>query len=630
MDQLEDLLQRCTVRLSLPGGNWGTGFFVAPGLILTCEHVVKAGLVRVHLQDVENWAEAIVEQSFPDPYDIALLRVDVPEGDSLPSVFLDKDVQSRDPLYLFGYPDKDFPNGCPATVDCEGLTGDKPGLIKFSLGQVRPGMSGAPLLNQRTRKVCGMVKFTRDRSSALGGGAISTAVILEKLPDLLVLQRELYESNSQWNSLVLNAASNRSVNQSNSDSTTYQTLTGNRSISFIGGEHHHAMNSRESKPIEHKILMLSANPRSPKLPRRNKELDSIKSALERSILARSRQGRDGTSFGMPINGLKIQASNLSQQLSEIQPFIVCISGEQEGIDGLILANKLNETENEHQSKLIAELFKSYSKIISCIILNGCFCEEQASETALNIDFVVGIRMHLDHKNTIKFLGEFFYQLNLVNSVDIAFNLSLNGLKRLSDSELGDLPILFKKGDEINKRKLEEELSSVNKSISIDQENVELWRRKAQLHTELNQPDQADQSYEKASSLSPKDYEIRTEQGEALEKLGEYEKASNIYDKALELDLGEKDYRIWWKKGKLLVEIKKYSEAVECYDKAAILQPPFPDNYIIFREYGFILRELGKFQESIFHYKKSLTIEPKYRASSYEKKQVYKKMYFSRN
>lgn len=40
---LEELLQRCTVKLRVPGQmGWGTGFFVAPGWILTCAHVVKS------------------------------------------------------------------------------------------------------------------------------------------------------------------------------------------------------------------------------------------------------------------------------------------------------------------------------------------------------------------------------------------------------------------------------------------------------------------------------------------------------------------------------------------------------------------------------------------------------------
>ncbi len=204
MSQLENLLQQCTVKLTLPGG-WGTGFFVAPEWILTCTHVVreaKGEPVQVRWQKQENWAKAMVERSLPDPYDLALLRVTLPIDANPPCVYLDVAIQSRDPLYLFGYPDQDFPNGCPVTFNCEGLTGDEPGLIKFALGQVRPGMSGAPLLNQRTGKVCGIVKFTRDRSFDLGGGAIPTRVILEQFPQLREFQKEFHGGDHRWSKLV--------------------------------------------------------------------------------------------------------------------------------------------------------------------------------------------------------------------------------------------------------------------------------------------------------------------------------------------------------------------------------------------------------------------------------------------
>ena len=39
---LYELLRQCTVRVSISGKvGHGTGFFVAPGLILTCAHVIK-------------------------------------------------------------------------------------------------------------------------------------------------------------------------------------------------------------------------------------------------------------------------------------------------------------------------------------------------------------------------------------------------------------------------------------------------------------------------------------------------------------------------------------------------------------------------------------------------------------
>jgi hypothetical protein len=186
---LEELLQQCTVKLTFTGQSgygYGTGFFVAPGLILTCAHVVKAAGDRpviVRWQNQENFAEAMVEKSLPD-FDLALLRFSLLPDVTPSCVYLDDAVKSRDPLYLFGYPDRDFPNGRPVTFACAGFTGDDPPFIMFQLGQVRPGMSGSPLLNQRTGKVCGIVKFTCDSGSNLGGGAIPTSVILEKFPEL--------------------------------------------------------------------------------------------------------------------------------------------------------------------------------------------------------------------------------------------------------------------------------------------------------------------------------------------------------------------------------------------------------------------------------------------------------------
>ncbi|MBD2122350.1 HEAT repeat domain-containing protein [Trichocoleus sp. FACHB-262] len=205
MNQLEDLLQQCTVKLTIPGrGGWGTGFFVAPGWMLTCAHVVQEAKVEpVQVwQQQENWAQAIVEKVLPDPYDLALLRVVIPDEVNPTCVYLDEEVKSRDPLYLFGYPDEGDRQGEPRTFNCDGITGSGIASILFNLGQVRPGMSGSPLLNQRTGKVCGIVKFTRDRSTDLGGGAIPSRVILEQFPQLRERQHQFHQSDRRWTDLL--------------------------------------------------------------------------------------------------------------------------------------------------------------------------------------------------------------------------------------------------------------------------------------------------------------------------------------------------------------------------------------------------------------------------------------------
>lgn len=196
---LYDLLHQCSVKLSLSDGTCGTGFFVAPGYLLTCEHVVRhAGkaAIQVRWQQNDDFAEAHIEEVLEE-YDIALLRFISP-SDELPCVYLSDDLRVGDEIYLFGYPDTEYENGRPVTPEFEGFTGDDPPFILLEQGQLQPGMSGAALLNRRTGKVCGMAKFTRDQFTDLGGGGITSTVIFQQLPQLVKLQEEFHKRDKRW------------------------------------------------------------------------------------------------------------------------------------------------------------------------------------------------------------------------------------------------------------------------------------------------------------------------------------------------------------------------------------------------------------------------------------------------
>jgi hypothetical protein len=196
-----EFLKECTVKLSLPNNyGQGTGFFVAPGLILTCAHVVKDLddlPIKVRWLQEYNFAEAKVE-NLETEFDLALLRFNPPKDD-LPCVYLDEEyLIDRDGLHTFGYPDQDYPDGCPAKFRYEGVIGGKLPLIKFQSGQVRPGMSGSPLVNERTKKVCGVIKSTRDSWSDLGGDAIPTSVVLSRFTELRELQQQFHQQDRCW------------------------------------------------------------------------------------------------------------------------------------------------------------------------------------------------------------------------------------------------------------------------------------------------------------------------------------------------------------------------------------------------------------------------------------------------
>jgi hypothetical protein len=204
---LIDLMHDCVVQLTLPGKS-GTGFFVAPGRILTCAHVVGDrnagrpydGEIQVRWKGHKPFAtgRVILEKWFPQP-DIALIEYtgEQPEPSSPPCVLLGQHCETRHPLATFGYK-RGAPNGDPATFECNGYTGDEPPLIRIKLDNIQEGMSGSPLLNLETKRVCGMIRFTVDPGGIAGGGGVSAKTIFDHLDELAELQDLYHRRDIRW------------------------------------------------------------------------------------------------------------------------------------------------------------------------------------------------------------------------------------------------------------------------------------------------------------------------------------------------------------------------------------------------------------------------------------------------
>src|SRR2546425_3877486 len=202
-DQLVSLLERCTVRLSTPSES-GTGFFVAPGLILTCAHVVgdsENNQTIVTVQWEGQTHHATILRLLPSPYpDLALLKLE----DALathPCVLLQEAVLDDDKLRSYGYSER-YSQGDPASFVFEGMTGGPKKLLKFKEGEAVFGFSGAPLLNRRTGCVCGVLSITRGQNTPMGGRGIPTSVVLEQFEELATLQKEFHNKDRQWYDLL--------------------------------------------------------------------------------------------------------------------------------------------------------------------------------------------------------------------------------------------------------------------------------------------------------------------------------------------------------------------------------------------------------------------------------------------
>ena len=161
----QELLKKITVKI----GAYGSGFFVTPEHILTCYHVIKEELEF----DIFGWKEeafiemgrAKVLHSFPGN-DLALLKLN--SNPKQLCGWLDLQYQANDTALIFGFGEEEAQGGnITCYVEGDSLAQDQ-GYIKLKGGQFQSGYSGSPVLNQTTGKICGIIRYTRDKYTALG------------------------------------------------------------------------------------------------------------------------------------------------------------------------------------------------------------------------------------------------------------------------------------------------------------------------------------------------------------------------------------------------------------------------------------------------------------------------------
>ncbi|MER6678014.1 VMAP-related conflict system protein [Streptomyces sp. NPDC000983] len=208
MDRYESLLAslgRFVVRVSgaeVPGG---TGFFVAPGTVLTCAHAVgareprseeRAAVRRVRVSwDGGEGTGAVTALPpvhdgrglWPFP-DLAVVELPEPVPDQGWVPLVDTMPAVGDQLYAAGYSavyEKGEPRLGGTTVEYEFPQAfDGHGLLKVKGGELPPGMSGGPLLVPGEGYVCAVVTTTRREGLPHGGLAVPVSAVREYFPEL--------------------------------------------------------------------------------------------------------------------------------------------------------------------------------------------------------------------------------------------------------------------------------------------------------------------------------------------------------------------------------------------------------------------------------------------------------------
>ncbi|MDX3456716.1 trypsin-like peptidase domain-containing protein [Streptomyces sp. ME02-8801-2C] len=170
--KLDALVVRATVRIGPddePGTLWGSGFFVAPGWLLTCRHILplKDGPEGVGSLRVQGY-DGLDVRARPaywlgggtDPeQDLVLIRLteDVPHA----CVRLTDHYDRPNSVAAYGWrPTDGLPKRWSGETDCNGTDGGY-GLTLGPLAEIPHGASGGPLLDRERGLVAGIVKARR-------------------------------------------------------------------------------------------------------------------------------------------------------------------------------------------------------------------------------------------------------------------------------------------------------------------------------------------------------------------------------------------------------------------------------------------------------------------------------------
>ncbi|MFJ4203511.1 trypsin-like peptidase domain-containing protein [Streptomyces sviceus] len=214
---LQELLEDC--RVLVHGLSEGSGFFVAPGFVVSCAHVAGATpqeSVVVRWRDSEY--EAVVCAAAPPdagdwslwPFpDLAVLEITNPP-DGHPCVWLDTslpDVGTQ--LTAVGF--SDILEGTTTSAQRTPLTSggrcslQQQPMLQMVQGEVNLGLSGGPVLSHATGGVCAIVKATRQEDSAMGGyGTPVTALRLldpEVYGRVIQAHDRFHQADDRWRRL---------------------------------------------------------------------------------------------------------------------------------------------------------------------------------------------------------------------------------------------------------------------------------------------------------------------------------------------------------------------------------------------------------------------------------------------
>lgn len=180
------------------------------------------------------------------------------------------------------------------------------------------------------------------------------------------------------------------------------------------------------------ILLISANPKGTKSLRLHEE--------EREIKERLRLAGHGK---VPIDSTEAtRPRDIMQSMTDFSPQIVHFSCHGAGQDGLVFEDGTGQ-EQLVDSKALANLFKTFSNEVECVVLNACHSKFQAEAIVQHIDYVIGTNQAIGDRAAIEFSIGFYMALGAGKTIDFAYELGCNAIELAGIAE-HSTPVIYKK------------------------------------------------------------------------------------------------------------------------------------------------------------------------------------------
>lgn len=168
--------------------------------------------------------------------------------------------------------------------------------------------------------------------------------------------------------------------------------------------------TKRGKKTRTTILFLAANSEAQTKSELGQEARDIEEGLQQAEL------RSQFRFE-PM--LAVTSRDILPAIRQSQPRIVHFAGKASK-GGLAFYDKAGKSVSVNEKQL-GSIFELFTKIIECVVLNGCYSEVQAEAIAQHIPYVVGVKQEAGSAAALEFAVGFYSALGAGESIENAFN-----------------------------------------------------------------------------------------------------------------------------------------------------------------------------------------------------------------